>query len=80
MYACYLDELRQYLPKKDESFCFDENIDLEGLQFLINRIPCPTKTEAGLLDLLYQVCEAYQDEHEQLRKETYKIFCEEHSV
>lgn len=62
----YLDEIQQYLPSKDMEI--DESLDLKGLQFLINRIPCKTRTEARLIDMLYQACEAYQEQHRKDKK------------
>ena len=64
----YLNEIQKYLPSKEEPFGVDESLDLDGLQFLINRIPCKTGTEKQLLDMLYQVCGVYQEQQRLLRE------------
>ena len=76
MKKCYLDEIQQYLPTKDSPLAIDESLNLSGLQFLINRIPCKTGTETQLIDMLYQVCEAYQEQCFWLKKEFEKSWQE----
>lgn len=72
----YLDEIQQYLPAKDSPLAIDESLDLSGLQFLINRIPCKTGTEKRLIDMLYRVCEAYQEQSFWLKREYEKSWQE----